>query len=148
MNGMRSASAVTDGAGLEGDTWSCWNEGGQLYKKRTNSMTSLSAYGYCTNERKYGEDMGTLRIIVQVLALIIGILAAILWWRASTLKPRIVASLTDTVSGDGDLAMQIATNEILVWRVSLQGTLNAWAAICTGISIALQSFSGIIPDQC
>jgi hypothetical protein len=91
--------------------------------------------------------MRNARMVVQALVVITGIVAAILWWWASTMRPETVSSLNGTAPGDGDLAMQYAPGKILFWRVSLQGVLRAWAAICTGISVALQAVSGIIPDQ-
>ena len=94
-----------------------------------------------------GRHNVTIRVVVQVLALAAGVVAAILWWWASTLKPKTVSSLDGIASGDGDLALQYAPDKILVWRVSLQGGLNAWAATCTGIAIILQAVAGIIPNS-
>lgn len=90
--------------------------------------------------------MRKLRFTLQILSVVVAIAAAGLWWWASIMKPETVTSLSGIVSGDGDLAFQFAPSKILVWRVSLQATLNAWAAICTGLSVLLQAGAGLLPD--
>jgi hypothetical protein len=63
------------------------------------------------------------------------------------MKPSIHAKLPDEPLGDGDLAFQYEPDKYLIWRVSLQGKLNAIAAVCAGASVTLQAAATMLPDQ-
>lgn len=86
-----------------------------------------------------------VRLVLQVFIVATGLAAAGLWWKASALKSRIVPSIENIVTGDGDLSLRIGPDEVLVWRVSLQNELNAWAAIFAGVSVAMQAVLSVIP---
>ena len=75
-----------------------------------------------------------MRLVLQVLSVVVSLVAAWLWWRASQQPPPGSFDLRTTETSDLDAGFQQWVRSSAQW--------NSWAARCTAAAVVLQAASG------
>jgi hypothetical protein len=77
---------------------------------------------------------------VQVLSVGFAVLSAVLWFWSARIGPQIVPWY-EPKRPRMDLRFPIPDSDGLIWEWNIErsGKVNAWAAICTGLSAILQT---------
>lgn len=81
-------------------------------------------------------------IVIQLLAVVAGLLAAHLWWRSAQVQLDPIPSL-DMGGEDGAIAFK-TEDTLLHLDLPKQGKLNSRAAIWTAASVGLQALATIL----
>jgi len=75
-----------------------------------------------------------------------GIASAALWWMATwkSITNAEVPSLGNSKADEGDIALQTAPDQYIIYRWGRVARLNAAAAFCAGLAILLQTLAGLL----
>jgi hypothetical protein len=91
----------------------------------------------------------TLATVVQLIAVVTGLVSVYYWWRSATLKVvEAPAAAGMPKGGPGDQVFETEEGKFLHWRISEQSKLNAKAAAWTGVTTLLQALSLIAGICC
>ena len=82
-------------------------------------------------------------IIVQAAAVVAGLMAACLWFQSARIEMPSDASVSGYVY-EGHPDLQVSGIDEMAEAIGRQGTWNKWAAIATGVSVALQAVAMLL----
>ena len=79
-----------------------------------------------------------LIIGAEVLATLVGLVAAYFWWKSAQIRFEKIEKMP-THAGDGNRVIQLDNGQLLHFDAQKQAELNSKAASLTAVSVALQA---------